>query len=124
MIYRQTILQVADNTGARVAQCIGLHGKPLDVASVGRLIKVAIKDIRTNVSDLKVKPGQVHNALIIRQKKEMKRADGRYVRFNENTCILLGLDFKPLGTKVMGPVPSELRKGDWLKILNITSRVI
>lgn len=124
MIYRQTVLNVADNTGARIAQCIGIHRKPADVASVGRLIKVAIKDIRNNVMDLKVKPGQVHNALIIRQRKELRRGDGRCIRFDENACILLGPDFKPLGTKVIGPVPSELRKNNWLKTLNVAFKVI
>lgn len=124
MIYRQTRLIVADNTGARVAQCIGIHRHPQDVASVGRLIKVSIQDIRTKVENLKVKPGQVHNALIIRQRKEMQRRDGRCVRFDENACILLTPDFKPLGTRVLGPVPSELKKGNWLKVLSLSSRVI
>jgi len=80
MIYRHTRLVVADNTGARVAQCIGILRHPQDVASIGRIIKVSIKEIRPSFPNLKVKPGQVHNALIIRQRKEVARNDGRSIR--------------------------------------------
>lgn len=124
MIFRQTRLVVADNTGARVAQCIGMLGHPQDEARVGRLIKVAIKEIRPAAPNLKVKPGQVHNALLIRQRKNMCRGDGRMLRFDDNACVLLTPDFKPLGSRVTGPVPQELRKGNWLKVLSLSSRVI
>ena len=114
---------VADNTGAKVAMCIGILGKPFDVASTGRLIKVTIKEVRKNVQ-LKVRPGEVHNALIVRCRQGMLREDGRTIRFDENACVLLGPDLKPLGSRVMGPVPLELKKGSWLKVLSLSSRVI
>lgn len=124
MIFRQTRLVVADNTGARVAQCIGMIGHPQDEARVGRIIKVAIKEIRPSAPNLKVKPGQVHNALIVRQRQQMGRGDGRMIRFDDNAVVLLAPDFKPLGTRVIGPVPQELRKGNWLKVLSLSSKVI
>lgn len=124
MIFRQTRLVVADNTGARVAQCIGMLGHPQDEARIGRVIKVAIKEIKPSAPNLKVKPGQVHNALIIRQRQQMGRSDGRVLRFDDNAVVLLTPDMKPLGTRVVGPVPQELRKGNWLKILSLSSKVI
>lgn len=124
MIFRQTRLVVADNTGARVAQCIGMLGHPQDEARIGRVIKVAIKEIKPSAPNLKVKPGQVHNALIIRQRQQMGRSDGRILRFDDNAVVLLSPDMKPLGTRVIGPVPQELRKGNWLKILSLSSKVI
>lgn len=124
MIFRQTRLVVADNTGARVAQCIGMLGHPQDEARIGRVIKVAIKEIKPSAPNLKVKPGQVHNALVIRQRQQMGRSDGRVLRFDDNAVVLLTPDMKPLGTRVIGPVPQELRKGNWLKILSLSSKVI
>ena len=124
MIFRQTRLVVADNTGARVAQCIGMLGHPQDEARIGRVIKVAIKEIKPSAPNLKVKPGQVHNALVIRQRQQMGRSDGRVLRFDDNAVVLLTPDMKPLGTRVVGPVPQELRKGNWLKILSLSSKVI
>ncbi len=115
---------VADNTGAKVAQCIGMIGHPQDEARIGRLVKVAIKEIRPSAPNLKVKPGQVHTALIIRQRQNILRDDGRMIRFDDNACVLLTPDLKPLGTRVIGPVPQELRKGNWLKVLSLSSKVI
>lgn len=115
---------VADNTGAKIAQCIGMIGKPQDEASIGRVVKVAIKEIRPSAPSLKVKPGQVHNALIIRQRQQMCRGDGRMIRFDDNACVLLTPDLKPLGTRVIGPVPQELRKGSWLKVLSLSSKIV
>lgn len=124
MIFRQTRMLVADNTGAKVAQCIGMIGHPQDEARIGRLVKVAIKEIRPSAPNLKVKPGQVHTALIIRQRQNILRDDGRMIRFDDNACVLLTPDLKPLGTRVIGPVPQELRKGNWLKVLSLSSKVI
>lgn len=123
MILRQSRLLVADNSGARIAMCIGIPGRPPTHASVGRLIKVAIKEIKPGVT-LKVRPGEVHNALIIRCRQMLQRNDGRTIKFDENACVLLGADLKPIGTRVSGPIPMELKKGNWLKILSLSSRVI
>lgn len=129
---------IADNTGARIAQCIGIFGKPDDTAQVGRMIKVTIKSMRSglasnqpgalptgnNSETTRVKPGQVHNAVLIRQRKELQRADGRVIRFDENAAVLVTADGKPLGSRVHGPVPMELRKENWLKVLSLSSKVI
>lgn len=79
MIFRQTRLLVADNSGAKVAMCFGIRGRPADHARVGRMIKVAIKEVRSGVT-LKVKPGEVHDALVIRTRQRMERDDGRVIR--------------------------------------------
>jgi large subunit ribosomal protein L14 len=133
MILKQTRLIVADNTGGRVAMCIGMLGKPSHVASIGRIINVAIKEAKpipanevgSNSSNVgKVKQGQVHKALVIRTRKEFQRPDGRVIRFDDNACVLLAPDHKPLGTRVLGPVPMELKKGNWLKVLSLSSKII
>lgn len=136
MILKQTRLIVADNTGGRVAMCIGMLGKPSHVAAVGRIINVAIKEAKpipaseqSNNSGgggggAKVKQGQVHKALVIRTRKEFQRPDGRVLRFDDNACVLLAPDLKPLGTRVVGPVPAELKKGNWLKVLSLSSKII
>lgn len=135
MILKQTRLIVADNTGGKVAMCIGMLGKPSHVASIGRIINVAIKEAKpipeqsggnsnSGASGGKVKQGQVHKALVIRTRKEFQRPDGRVVRFDDNACVLLAPDLKPLGTRVIGPVPAELKKGNWLKVLSLSSKII
>lgn len=135
MILKQTRLIVADNTGGKVAMCIGMLGKPSHVASIGRIINVAIKEAKpipeqahsnSNSASTggKVKQGQVHKALVIRTRKEFQRPDGRVVRFDDNACVLLAPDHKPLGTRVIGPVPAELKKGNWLKVLSLSSKII
>lgn len=135
MILKQTRLIVADNTGGKVAMCIGMLGKPSHVASIGRIINVAIKEAKpipeqgnssANSASTggKVKQGQVHKALVIRTRKEFQRPDGRVVRFDDNACVLLAPDHKPLGTRVIGPVPAELKKGNWLKVLSLSSKII
>jgi len=134
MILKQTRLIVADNTGGRVAMCIGMLGKPNHVAAVGRIINVAIKEAKpipaseqssgSTGAVAKVKQGQVHKALVIRTRKKFQRPDGRVLRFDDNACVLLAPDLKPLGTRVVGPVPAELKKGNWLKVLSLSSKII
>lgn len=130
MILKQTRLLVADNTGAKVAMCIGMLGKPSHVAGIGRIINVTIKEARPipandpNPSNNRVKQGQVHRALVIRTRKEFQRPDGRTLKFDDNACVLLGPDFKPLGTRVIGPVPAELKQGNWLKVLSLSSKIV
>lgn len=121
MIFPQTRLIVADNTGAKIIQCIGIMGKK-KVASVGRIITVSIKSIRNNTS--KVKPGEVHKALVVRTKKNIQRQDGQIVRFDDNAAILLTPDFSPMGTRITGPVAHELYKGNWSKVLSLATRII
>lgn len=130
MILKQTRLLVADNTGGRVAMCIGMLGKPSHVAGIGRIINVTIKEAKPIPANEpssgagKVKQGQVHKALVIRTRKEFQRPDGRTLKFDDNACVLLAPDLKPLGSRVVGPVPAELKKGNWLKILSLSSKIV
>lgn len=118
-------LSVADNTGAKVAMCIGMTKRPNDHALIGRVIKVSIKELKPGfVATAKVKPGQVVNALLIRARQNLDREDGRVIRFDDNAVVLLTNDFKPIGTKVFGPVPLELKLGNWFKVLSLSSRVV
>lgn len=130
MILKQTRLLVADNTGGRVAMCIGMLGKPSHVAGIGRIINVTIKEAKPIPANEpgstagKVKQGQVHKALVIRTRKEFQRPDGRTLKFDDNACVLLAPDLKPLGSRVIGPVPAELKTGNWLKILSLSSKIV
>lgn len=127
MILRQTRLKVADNTGAKIVMCFGILGYPRQHASVGRVIKVTVKEVyrpSEGGPPLRVRPGQVCNALVIRCRQNLQRDDGRVIRFDDNAAILLTRDFKPIGSKVSGPVPLELKKGNWLKVLSLSSRII
>jgi large subunit ribosomal protein L14 len=121
MIFPQTRLVVADNTGAKLIQCIGMLGKK-KVASVGRIITVSVKSVRN--SSAKVKPGEVHRALVVRTKKHIQRSDGQFVRFDDNAAIILTPDFSPLGTRITGPVSHELLNGNWAKVVSLATRVI
>lgn len=122
MIQRMTRLIVADNTGAKQAMCIGMLGKPTTLATAGRVISVTIKSAKPSA---KAKCGTVHKALVVRCAKETPRGDGRFVRFGDNACVLLGPDGRtPLGTKVNGPVSAQLRTQNWLKVLSLSNRVI
>ncbi len=120
MIQPASRLVIADNTGARVAMCIGMLGKN-HVASVGRVISVTIKKVKPGA---KVKQGEVHKAVIVRTKKELGRDDGRWVKFDDNAAVLLTPDFKPMGTRVIGPVAAELRKLNWMKIVSLAEKII
>lgn len=120
MIQKLTKLNVADNSGAKIIQCIGTFNN-LKVASIGDLITVSIKKA---LGTAKVKKGEVHKALIVRTKKEIRREDGRTIKFDENSAILLAPDRKTmLGSRVLGPVPIELRK-DWAKVLSVSSKIV
>lgn len=121
MIFPMTRMAVVDNSGARVAMCIGILGHPQGVARAGRLLTVTIKDAKANS---KVRQGTIHKALLVRCKKEAPRGDGRWIRFDDNAVVLLGPDLKPLGTRVSGPVDSALKMGNWLKVLSLSNRVI
>lgn len=123
MIYQQTILNVADNSGAKLVKCIGMLGQNR-VASVGRVISVSVKQVSENAKDPKVKQGEVHRALVVRTKKPVLRPDGRRVCFDDNAAILLSKDFSPIGTRISGPVAMELKRGNWAKVLSLVTHVL
>ena len=122
MIQMQTKLTVADNSGARSVMCIKvLGGSKQRVAGVGNVIRVSVKDA---VPRGKVKKGEVWHAVVVRTKKGVRRNDGSVIRFDSNAVILLTAQLQPLGTRVFGPVPRELRTERFMKIISLASEVL
>jgi large subunit ribosomal protein L14 len=123
MIQMQSVLEVADNSGAKSVQCIKvLGGSKRRFASVGDIIAVSIK---TAIPKGKVKKGEVKKAVIVRTKKAVKRADGSSIRFDKNAVVLINPSNKePLGTRIFGPVARELRAKDFTKIVSLAPEVL
>ena len=122
MIQTETVLNVADNSGARKVLCIKvLGGSKKRYAQIGDVIKVTVKDA---IPRGKVKKGEICNALIVRTKKGVRRSDGSLIRFDVNAAVLLDNKLEPLGTRVFGPVTRELRAGNYLKIISLAPEVI
>lgn len=122
MIQMQSELDVADNSGARRVMCIKvLGGSKRRYAGIGDVIKVSIKEA---IPRGKVKKGEVSNAVIVRTKKGVRRADGSVLRFDSNAVILLNAQMQPVGTRVFGPVPRELRTELFMKIISLAPEVL
>jgi large subunit ribosomal protein L14 len=122
MIQMQSTLDVADNSGARLVQCIKvLGGSKRKYASVGDVIVVAVKEAIPNG---KVKKGDVAKAVIVRTAKELRRADGSYIRFDTNSAVLLDGKGEPMGTRIFGPVARELRGRNYMKIVALAPEVL
>lgn len=122
MIQMQSTLDVADNSGARRVQCIKvLGGSKRKYASIGDVIVVSIKEAIPNG---KVKKGEVAKAVIVRTSKEVRRADGSYIRFDTNAAVLLDDKGEPLGTRIFGPVARELRAKQYMKIVALAPEVL
>tara|TARA_S200000501_G_scaffold62154_1_gene52787 strand:- start:126 stop:485 length:360 start_codon:yes stop_codon:yes gene_type:complete len=118
----QSILNIADNSGARSVMCIKvLGGSKRRYANVGDIIKVAIREA---IPTGKVKKGQVVNALVVRTKKGVRRRDGSLIKFDDNAAVLLNPQNAPIGTRVFGPVTRELRSGNFMKILSLAPEVL
>ena len=122
MIQQQTLLGVADNSGAKEVMCIRvLGGTRRRTASIGDLIVVSVKSA---IPGGNVKKGDVGKAVIVRTKKEVRRADGTYIRFDENAAVLLDDNMEPRGTRIFGPVARELREANFLKIISLAPEVL
>ncbi|WP_343182471.1 50S ribosomal protein L14 [Buchnera aphidicola] len=122
MIQEQTILLIADNSGAKSAMCIRvLGGSRKRYAKIGDLIKIAIKDA---VPRGKVKKGEVFKAIVVRTKKGIRRADGSLIRFDNNACVILNNLDQPIGTRIFGPVTRELRTEKFMKIVSLAPEVL
>ena len=122
MIQPQTRLKVADNTGAKEIKCIRvLGGSKRKYGSIGDVI---VASVRKAAPGGTVKKGEVVKAVIVRTAKEVRRADGTYVRFDENAAVLIRDDKNPRGTRIFGPVARELRDKDYMKILSLAPEVI
>lgn len=122
MVQQQSILKVADNTGAKEIMCIRcLGGSYRKYARVGDVIVASVK---TATPGGVVKKGDVVKAVVVRTKKPIRRADGSYVRFDENAAVIIKEDKNPKGTRIFGPVARELRDKDYMKILSLAPEVL
>ncbi|MBN2798522.1 MAG: 50S ribosomal protein L14 [Deltaproteobacteria bacterium] len=122
MIQTESVLDVADNSGAKRVKCVKvLGGAGRRFATVGDIIVVAVKDAAPNG---KVKKGQIHRAVIVRTKKEVRRRDGSYIRFDKNSAVLIDKENEPLGSRIFGPVARELRAAKFMKIVSLAPEVL
>lgn len=122
MIQMQTILDVADNSGARKVMCIKvLGGSKRRYAGIGDIIKVAIKDAAPRG---RVKKGDVYNAVVVRTAKGIRRIDGALIKFDNNAAVLLNNKLEPMGTRIFGPVTRELRTERFMKIVSLAPEVL
>ena len=122
MIQDNTYLNVADNSGAKKVQCIKvLGGSKRKYASVGDIIVVAVKDALPNAP---IKKGDVKKAVIVRTHKEYRRADGTYIRFDDNACVIIDAANNPVGKRIFGPVARELRDDGFMKIVSLAPEVL
>jgi large subunit ribosomal protein L14 len=121
MLQIRSNLDVADNTGAKLAWAIGVLGRNQRYAGVGDIIKVHIKDA---APDGQVKKGEVHDAVVVRTRKAIRRNDGSYLRFDSNAIVLIDKELNPKGTRIFGPVARELREKRFMKIISLAPEVI
>jgi len=122
MIQQETRLKVADNSGAKVISCIRvLGGSGKRYATIGDVIVASVKDA---LPDSKVKKGDVVRAVVVRTRKEVRRADGSYIKFDENSAVLITPQGDPIGTRIFGPVARELRAKNFMKIISLAPEVL
>lgn len=122
MIQMQSLLRVADNTGAKTVMCIKvLGGSKRRFANIGDIIKVAVKDAAPRG---RIKKGEVYNAVIVRTAKGVRRPDGSLVKFDNNAAVILNNKLEPVGTRIFGPVTRELRTTKFMKIVSLAPEVI
>ena len=122
MIQTTTVLDVADNSGAKKVACIKvLGGTKRRYATIGDVIVVSIKEAVVNS---KVKKGEVGRAVIVRTKREVKRADGSYIKFDNNSAVMVSKEGEPIGTRIFGPVARELRAKKFMKIISLAPEVL
>ena len=122
MIQSETMLTVADNSGAKVLCCIKvLGGSKRRYASIGDITVVTVKEAMPNA---KVRKGDVLKAVVVRTKKEIRRVDGSYIRFDDNAAVLINASKEPIGTRIFGPVARELRSKRFMKIISLAAEVL
>jgi large subunit ribosomal protein L14 len=122
MIQMQSVLTVADNSGAKKVQCIKvLGGSKRRYAAIGDVIKISVKEA---IPRGRVKKGDVYNAVVVRTQKGVRRDDGSVIRFDSNAAVLLNAQLQPIGTRIFGPVTRELRTAKFMKIISLAPEVI
>ena len=121
MIREESTLVVADNTGAKLAKCFRILGQHREFAHVGDIIRVSIREAAPTGA---VKKGQVCTAIVVRTAAPIRRPDGSLVRFDQNACVIVDAKFQPLGSRVFGPVPRELRDSKCPKIISMAPEAV
>jgi large subunit ribosomal protein L14 len=122
MIQATTVLDVADNSGAKKVMCIKvLGGSRRRYASIGDIIVVSVKEA---IPHSKVKKGDVQKAVVVRTRREVARPDGSYIKFDQNSAVLINKDLEPVGTRIFGPVARELRARKFMKIISLAPEVL
>ena len=122
MIQMKTLLNVADNSGAKQVQCIKvLGGTRRKYARIGDIIVVAVKDALPNAA---IKKGGIEKAVVVRTRKEYHRPDGTFIRFDDNACVVIDANNNPKGKRIFGPVARELREKKFLKIVSLAPEVL
>lgn len=122
MIQMRTMLDVADNSGARKVGCIKVLGSSKrKYASLGDVIVVSVKDA---IPNSKIKKGDVVKAVVVRTKKGVRRSDGSYIKFDDNSAVLINQQYEPIGTRIFGPVARELRAKNFMKIISLAPEVL
>ena len=122
MIQSETVLTAADNSGARRVMCIKvLGGSKRRYARIGDIIKVTVKDA---IPRGRVKKGEIYNAVVVRTRHGVRRADGSAIRFDGNAAVLLNARYEPIGTRIFGPVTRELRTSRFMKIISLAPEVL
>jgi len=121
MIYPQTILTVADNTGAKKVMCIRILGGNKKYAEIGDTIIAVVKEALPNMP---IKRSDVIRAIVVRTKKTIRRQDGMYIRFDDNAAVIVNMDNNPRGTRVFGPVAREIRDKNFSKIVSLAPEVL
>jgi large subunit ribosomal protein L14 len=122
MIQQETLLKVADNSGAKVVKCIKvLGGTKRRYGSIGDIIVVSVKEVLPNQT---IKKGAILKGVVVRIKKEFRRKDGSYIRFDDNAAVIIDENKNPKGTRVFGPVARELRDKDFMKIISLAPEVL
>jgi len=122
MIFRNTKLIVADNSGAKKIRCIGLtHGSKKNYATIGQTIVVSVREA---IPNSQIKKGDVVQAVIVRTRKPIRRRNGSYIKFDDNAAVIVNEDGEPRGTRVFGPVARELREHEYTKIISMAPEVL
>ena len=122
MVQHETVLKVADNSGARKLLVIGvMGGSKVKTGNIGDIVVGTVKQATPNGN---IKKGQVVKAVIVRTKRGLRREDGSYIKFDDNACIIIKDDKSPIGTRVFGPVARELREKDFMKIVSLAKEVL
>jgi len=122
MVHEYSVVKMADNAGARTGRCIRvLGGSRKRYAGIGDLIVVALHGVSPNGA---LEEGQVAKAVVVRTKKEYRRADGSYIRFDDNAAVLVNDDKEPTGTRIFGPVARELREKQYMRIVSLAPEVV